>query len=128
MTETETERQVYKCEVTEDLKIEAHVGYGRSVSVVMMPDKMHIDRHLEPHEARALALALMDAAYAAENAQQGPAMRQDTLHADMRAAHDSDDMERMRRQLSRGWNEIDKLREIIGRLETRISALIRDGQ
>ena len=61
-----TEKQVFKSEVTEQITVTAHIGYGRAVSLEISPEGVHIDVHLEPHEARTLANILLTAADAAD--------------------------------------------------------------
>lgn len=61
-----TETKVFSRDVSDDVSISAHVGYGRSVSVEVTVGSLSVDLSLEPQEARDLALALMDAATAAE--------------------------------------------------------------
>ena len=62
----ETERPVFKADVTEQIAVTAHIGYGRSVSLEISPAGVFIDVRFEPHEARTLANILLTAADAAE--------------------------------------------------------------
>ncbi len=63
-----TEKEVMKREVTDELSVRALIGYGRSVSLDVEPSSnVYVSLHLEPHQARNLGVALIDAANAAEN-------------------------------------------------------------
>ena len=67
MSAEPTEKDVMKRAVTDELSVRALVGYGRSVSLDVEPSSnVYFSLHLEPQEARDLAVALMDAATAAE--------------------------------------------------------------
>jgi hypothetical protein len=66
MSEGVTEKPVMEKHVTDDLSVRALVGYGRSVSLDVDTGAVYVSLHLEPHQARELAVALMDAAAAAE--------------------------------------------------------------
>lgn len=61
-----TEDEVFCREVSEDITVTAHVGYGRSVSLEISTGTLLVDLGLEPEHARHVAVALMDAATAAE--------------------------------------------------------------
>jgi hypothetical protein len=61
-----TEHEVFRREVSEDITVTAHVGYGRSVSFEISTETLSVDLGLEPGRARQVAVALMDAATAAE--------------------------------------------------------------
>lgn len=63
---TPTEKEVLERTVTDEISVRGLVGYGRSVSLDVSATNIYVSLHLEPQEARDLAVALMDAATAAE--------------------------------------------------------------
>ncbi len=61
-----TAEPIFYSEVTKQIYVTAHVGYGRHVSLEISPDGVRIDVHLDPDEARVLANTLLSAADAAD--------------------------------------------------------------
>ena len=66
MSAEPTEKDVMSREVTEQVIVRALIGHGRSVSLDVEAENVYLSLHLEINDARALAVALSDAANAAE--------------------------------------------------------------
>lgn len=64
----ETEHEVYRRDVSDDIAVACHVGYGRAVSLEIQTGSLAVDLSLEPEHAREVAVALMEAATKAETA------------------------------------------------------------